>query len=208
MFGQGFNSPQLHQRFEPRLKACHKTAGLGTSSLPPYLRHALCLALRFVPLMGTEIVTRLCLDISISRHSLSAIAIPSRTLSAPYDSPQLHHATEVGSSAGFRSFLRGDAVGSAPLLLVARHDTPISWRPPTWALAVRQLPSAPPTLRADARAARYESISPYPIGARYSVLASLVLTAQKVVDCIKKKPVKADFFCLSVIARCRRARRT
>ena len=71
-----------------------------------------------------------------------------------------------------------------------------------------QLPSAPPTLRADARAARYESISPYPIGARYSVLASLVLTAQKVVDCIKKKPVKADFFCLSVIARCRRARRT
>ena len=169
MFGQGFNSPQLHQRFEPRLKACHKTAGLGTSSLPPYLRHALCLALRFVPLMGTEIVTRLCLDISISRHSLSAIAIPSRTLSAPYDSPQLHHATEVGSSAGFRSFLRGDAVGSAPLLLafvkqtgctLARHDTPVSWRPPTWALAVRQLPSAPPALRADARAARYESISP------------------------------------------------
>ena len=104
-----------------------------------------------------------------------------------FNSPQLHHATEVGSSAGFRSFLRGDAVGSAPLLLafvkqtgctLARHDTPVSWRPPTWALAVRQLPSAPPTLRADARAARYESISPYPIGARYSVLASLVLTAQ------------------------------
>ena len=134
-----------------------------------------------------------------------------------FDSPQLHHATEVGSSAGFRSFLRGCAVGSAPLLLafvkqtgctLARHDTPVSWRPPTWALAVRQLPSAPPALRADARAARYKSISPYPIGARYSVLASLVLTAQKVVDCIKKKPVKADFFCLSVIARCRRARRT
>ncbi len=70
-----------------------------------------------------------------------------------FDSPQLHHATEVGSSAGFRSFLRGDAVGSAPLLLafvkqtgctLARHDTPVSWRPPTWALAVRQLPSAPP----------------------------------------------------------------
>ena len=86
-----------------------------------------------------------------------------------FDSPQLHHATEVGSSAGFLSFLRGGAVGSAPLLLafvkqtgctLARHDTPVSWRPPTWALAVRRLPSAPPTLRADARAARYKSISP------------------------------------------------
>ena len=46
------------------------------------------------------------------------------------------------------------------------------------ALLVLTCPSSLPALRADARAARYESISPYPIGARYSVLASLVLTAQ------------------------------
>ena len=156
MFGQGFNSPQLHQRFEPRLKANQKTGSTAQVPLPFSLARP-CLALRSVPLMGTEIVTRLCLDISISRHSLLAIAIPSRTLSAPYNSPQLHHATEVGSSAGFRSFfLRGGAVGSAPLLLafdkqtgctLARHDTPVSWRPPTWALAVRRLPSAPPKAR-------------------------------------------------------------
>ena len=91
MFGQGFNSPQLHQRFEPRLKAIQKQ-GVRHKCHSLFLWLAPCLALRSVPLMGTEIVTRLYLDISISRHSLSAIAIPSRTLSAPYDSPQLHQA--------------------------------------------------------------------------------------------------------------------
>ena len=151
-----------------------------------FLWLAPCLALRSVPLMGTEIVTRLYLDISISRHSLSAIAIPSRTLSAPYNSPQLHHATEVGSSAGFRSFLRGDAVGSAPLLLafvkqtgctLARHDTLVSWRPPTWALAVRQLPSAPPALRATAQRI-YISDKKTPLlifGAQYFVISIKLL---------------------------------
>ena len=130
MFGQGFNSPQLHQRFEPRLKACHKTAGLGTSSLPPYLRHAPCLALRSVPLMGTEIVTRLCLDISISRHSLSAIAIPSRTPSAPYNSPQLRGASSRRSRGSIRKHLAGHDDGhpiamigeDAVLPRLARHD--------------------------------------------------------------------------------------
>ena len=58
-----------------------------------------------------------------------------------------------------------------------RLDTFVSRRSLT-AIAVRRTPLSPPTLRADARAARYESISPYPIGARYSVIASLVLTAQ------------------------------
>ena len=43
----------------------------------------------------------------------------------------------------------------------------ISMRPPTWALAVRQLPSAPPTLRADARVSRHYRALPFPnLGAR------------------------------------------
>ena len=67
----------------------------STAQVPlPFSLARPCLALRSVPLMGTEIVTRLCLDISISRHPLSAIAIPSRTLSAPYNSPQLHQRFE------------------------------------------------------------------------------------------------------------------
>ena len=34
MFGQGFNSPQLHQRFEPRLKAIQKTGSTAQVPLP------------------------------------------------------------------------------------------------------------------------------------------------------------------------------
>ena len=161
--------------------------------------------------MGTEIVTRLCLDISISRHPLSAIAIPSRTLSAPYNSPQLHQRFEqtlarldtkasrrtlsaLAIPSSLRSSLRLKAnqkTGStaqvplpfslarplprSPLrsadghrnrdAIVPRYlhisPSPIGNRYSV-ADSVRslQLPSAPPALRADARAARYESISP------------------------------------------------
>ena len=154
MFGQGFNSPQLHQRFEPRLKAIQKTGSTAQVPLP----FSLARPLPRSPLRSAD-----------GHRNRDAIV------------PRYLHISSfpIGN--------RYSVAGSVRSL---------------------QLPSAPPALRADARAARYESISPYPIGARYSVLASLVLTAQKVVDCIKKKPVKADFFCLSVIARCRRARRT
>ena len=34
MFGQGFDSPQLHQRFEPRLKANQKTGSTAQVPLP------------------------------------------------------------------------------------------------------------------------------------------------------------------------------
>ena len=148
-----------------------------------FLWLAPCLALRSVPLMGTEIVgTRL----NEMRQALHAVyRVLSRKVSLYFE-----RIARVPRYLHISAFPIGN-----------RYSVADSVRS-------LQLPSAPPTLRADARAARYESISPYPIGARYSVLASLVLTAQKVVDCIKKKPVKADFFCLSVIARCRRARRT
>ena len=154
MFGQGFDSPQLHQRFEPRLKAIQKTGSTAQVPLPFSLARPL---------------PRSPLRFADGHRNRDAIV------------PRYLH---ISPSPIGNRYSVADSVRSL------------------------QLPSAPPALRADARAARYESISPYPIGARYSVLASLVLTAQKVVDCIKKKPVKADFFCLSVIARCRRARRT
>ncbi len=87
--------PYRRSLFRPRFARPYglkrtKNQGVRHKCHSLFLWLAPCLALRSVPLMGTEIVTRLCLDISISRHSLSAIAIPSRTLSAPYDSPQLH----------------------------------------------------------------------------------------------------------------------
>ena len=80
--------------------------------------------------MGTEIVTRLYLDISISRHPLSAIAIPSRTLSAPCSSPQLHHATSRRSRGSIRKHLAGHDDGhpiamigeDAVLPRLDRHD--------------------------------------------------------------------------------------
>ena len=129
MFGQGFDSPQLHQRFERRLEATQKK-GVRHKCHSLFLWLAPCLALRSVPLMGTEIVTRLCLDISISRHPLSAIAIPSRTLSAPCSSPQLHHATSRRSRGSIRKHLAGHDDGhpiamigeDAVLPRLDRHD--------------------------------------------------------------------------------------
>ena len=121
------------------------------------------------------------LDTKASRRTLSALAIPSSLRS----SLRLKANQKTGSTA------------QVPLPFSLARPLPRS-----------PLRSADGHRNRDAIVPRYLHISPSPIGNRYSVLASLVLTAQKVVDCIKKKQVKADFFCLSVIARCRRARRT
>ena len=91
--------PYRRSLFRPRFARPYglkrtKKQGVRHKCHSLFLWLAPCLALRSVPLMGTEIVTRLFLDISISRHPLSAIAIPSRTLSAPYNSPQLHQRFE------------------------------------------------------------------------------------------------------------------
>ena len=184
MFGQGFNSPQLHQRFEPRLKATQKQ-GVRHKCHSLFLWLAPCLALRSVPLMGTEIVTRLCLAISISRHPLSAIAIPSRTLSAPYNSPQLHQRFEQTlarlDTIASRRTLSALAIPSSlrsSLRLKAIQKTGSTAQVPLPFSLARPLPRSP--LRSadghrnrDAIVPRYLHISASPIGNRYSVADSV-----------------------------------
>ena len=123
-----------------------------------FLWLAPCLALRSVPLMGTEIVTRLYLDISISRHSLSAIAIPSRTLSAPYNSPQLHQRFEPRLKANQKT----GSTAQVPLPFSLARPLPRS-----------PLRSADGHRNRDAIVPRYLHISAFPIGNRYSVADSV-----------------------------------
>ena len=161
MFGQGFNSPQLHQRFELRLKAIQKTGSTAQVPLP----FSLARPLPRSPLRSAD-----------GHRNRDAIV------------PRYLHisAFPIGNR-----YSVADSVRSL------------------------QLPSAPPALRATAQRI-YISDKKTPLlifGAQYFVISIKLLYissrgSKGVIDCIKKKPVKADFFCLSVIARCRRARRT
>ena len=182
MFGQGFDSPQLHQRFEPRLKANQKTGSTAQVPLP----FSLARPLPRSPLRSAD-GHRNC-DAIVPRYlHISAFPIGNRySVADSVRSLQLPSAPPRNGSRFICRlpvfFLRGGAVGSAPLLLafdkqtgctLARHDTRVSWRPPTWALAVRQLPSAPPALRATAQMLyTSEKLPLLIVNARYFVVST------------------------------------
>ena len=210
MFGQGFNSPQLHQRFERRLKANQKTGSTAQVPLP----FSLARPLPRSPLRSADghrnrdaIVPRYLHISAFPIGNRYSVADSVRSLQLPSAPPALRADARAARYESISPYPIGARYSVlASLVLTAQSDPktgstaqvplPFSLARPlprsplrsadghrnrdaivprylhisafpignrySVADSVRslQLPSAPPTLRADARAARYESISP------------------------------------------------
>ena len=123
MFGQGFNSPQLHQRFEPRLKAIQKTGSTAQVPLP----FSLARPLPRSPLRSADghrnrdaIVPRYFHISAFPIGNRYSVADSVRSLQLP-SAPPRNGSRFICRLPVF--FLRGGAVGSAPLLLAFVKQT-------------------------------------------------------------------------------------